>query len=116
MTLGGPRRLITTISNIKPRCRAKYFLTQFCALYYKRNRYTIQNDFESSLLPHGKLADGILDAYRKDDIIRKFITNTSAAEIDIDVKKVALEDMQTPRIRHAWIFTWSITRRGPQRD
>ena len=24
---------------------AKYFLTQFCALYYRRNRYTIQNDF-----------------------------------------------------------------------
>jgi len=42
------------------------------------------------------LADGILDAYRKDDIIRKFLTNTSAPEIDIDVKKVALEDMQTP--------------------
>jgi len=76
---------------------AKYFLTQFCALYYKRNRYTIQNDFSKALyFLDGKLADGILDAYRKDDIIRKFITNTSAAEIDIDVKKVALEDMQTP--------------------
>ncbi len=68
---------------------AKYFLTQFCALYYKRNRYTIQNDFSKALyFLDGKLADGILDAYRKDDIIRKFITNTSAAEIDIDVKKV----------------------------
>jgi type IV secretion system protein VirB5 len=76
---------------------AKYFLTQFCALYYKRNRYTIQNDFSKALyFLDGKLADGILDAYRKDDIIRKFITNTAAAEIDIDVKKVALEDMQTP--------------------
>src|SRR5882762_4319942 len=76
---------------------AKYFLTQFCALYYKRNRYTIQNDFSKALYClDGKLADGILDEYRKDDIIRKFITNTSAPEIDIDVKKVALEDMQTP--------------------
>jgi len=42
------------------------------------------------------LADGILYAYRKDDIIRKFLTNASAPEIDIDVKKVALEDMQAP--------------------
>ena len=76
---------------------AKYFLTQFCALYYKRNRYTIQNDFSKALyFLDGKLADGILDEYRKDDIIRKFITNTSAAEIDIEVKKVALEDMQSP--------------------
>src|ERR1041385_3658591 len=76
---------------------AKYFLSQFCSLYYRRNRYTIQNDFSKALyFLDGKLADGILDAYRKDDIIRKFLTNTAAPEIDVDVKKVALEDMQTP--------------------
>jgi len=75
---------------------AKYFLSQFCSLYYRRNRYTIQNDFSKALyFLDGKLADGILDAYRKDDIIKKFITNTSAPEIDIEVKKVALEDMQS---------------------
>ena len=28
---------------------AKYFLSQFCALYYRRNRYTIQNDFSKAL-------------------------------------------------------------------
>jgi len=76
---------------------AKYFLSQFCALYYRRNRYTIQDDFSKALyFLDGKLADGILDAYRKDDIIKKFLTNTSAPEIDVEVKKVALEDMQTP--------------------
>src|ERR1700683_694620 len=54
---------------------AKYFLSQFCALYYRRNRYTIQDDFSKSLyFLDGKLAGGILDAYRKDDIIKKFIT------------------------------------------
>ena len=76
---------------------AKYFLSQFCALYYRRNRYTIQNDFSKALyFLDGKLADGILDAYRKDDIIKKFLMNTSSAEVDVEVKKVALEDMQTP--------------------
>ena len=76
---------------------AKYFLSQFCALYYRRNRYTIQNDFSKAFyFLDGKLADGILDAYRKDDIIKKFLMNTSASEIDVEVKKVALEDMQTP--------------------
>jgi type IV secretory pathway TrbF-like protein len=76
---------------------AKYFLSQFCALYYRRNRYTIHNDFSKALyFLDGKLADGILDAYRKDDIIKKFLMNTSAPEIDVEVKKVALEDMQTP--------------------
>jgi type IV secretory pathway TrbF-like protein len=79
---------------------AKYFLSQFCNLYYRRNRYTIQDDFSKSLyFLDGKLANGILDAYREDDIIKKFITNTAAPEIDVDVKKVALEEMQTPPFR-----------------
>jgi type IV secretory pathway TrbF-like protein len=79
---------------------AKYFLSQFCGLYYRRNRYTIQDDFSKALyFLDGKLADGILDAYRKGDIMRKFLTNTSAPEIDVEVKKVALEEMQTPPFR-----------------
>src|SRR5436309_15853274 len=79
---------------------AKYFISQFCALYYRRNRYTIQDDLSKSLyFLDGKLADGILDAYRKDDIVKKFLTNTAAPEIDVDVKKVALEEMQTPPFR-----------------
>jgi type IV secretion system protein VirB5 len=79
---------------------AKYFLSQFTKLYYRRNRYTIQNDFAKSLyFLDGKLANGVLDAYHKDDLIRKFLTNTSAPEIDVDVKKVALEEMQNPPFR-----------------
>jgi len=76
---------------------AKYFLTRFCALYYRRNRYTIQDDFTKALyFLDGNLANGILDAYRKDDIIKKFLTNSSAPEIDVEVKKVALEDLTSP--------------------
>jgi type IV secretion system protein VirB5 len=79
---------------------AKYFLSQFSTLFYRKNRYTIQDDFSKALyFLDGKLADGILDAYRKDDIIKKFITNPAAPEIDIEVKKVSLEEMQTPPYR-----------------
>ncbi len=79
---------------------AKYFLSQFCSLFYRRNRYTIQDDFSKSLyFLDGKLANGILDEYRKTDIVRKFLTNTAAPEIDIEVKKVALEELQTPPFR-----------------
>ena len=79
---------------------AKYFISQFTRLYYRRNRHTIQDDFAKSLyFLDGKLVSGILDGYRKDDIIRKFLTNTSASEIDIDVKKVALEELDTPPYR-----------------
>jgi len=79
---------------------AKYFLSEFCSLYYRRNRYTIQDDFSKSLyFLDGKLANGIFDAYRKDDVIKKFITNTAAPEIDVDVQKVSLEGMQTSPFR-----------------
>ena len=45
----------------KPQDReAKYFLSQFCALYYRRNRHTLQDDFGKALyFLDGKLADGI---------------------------------------------------------
>src|SRR5205085_5609954 len=76
---------------------AKYFLSQFCRLYYRRNRYTIQDDFSRALyFLDGKLASAVLDTYRKDDIIKKFLSNTSLAEIDVEVKKVALEAMESP--------------------
>src|SRR5260221_4757006 len=79
---------------------AKYFLSQFCNLYYRRNRYTIQDDFSKSLyFLDGKLANGILDAYREDDIMKKFITNTAAPEIEVDVKEVALAEWRTPAFR-----------------
>jgi type IV secretory pathway TrbF-like protein len=79
---------------------AKYFLSQFCGLYYRRNRYTIQNDFSKALyFLDGKLADGIMDSYRKDDTLRKFLTNSSLPEIDIEVKKVALDQMQNAPFR-----------------
>ena len=79
---------------------AKYFLSEFTKLYYRRNRYTIQDDFAKSLyFLDGKLATGILDAYRKDDIVRKFLTNSAAPELDVEVKKVALEQLETPPFR-----------------
>src|SRR5579863_1254932 len=58
---------------------AKYFLSQFSTLFYRRNRYTIQDDFSKALyFLDGRLANGILDEYHKTDVVRKFITNTSA--------------------------------------
>src|ERR1700676_1463799 len=72
---GPPEALHYHNLEYKPQdAEAKYFLSQFCTLYYRRNRYTIQDDFSKSLyFLDGKLANGILDAYRKDDIIKKFI-------------------------------------------
>jgi type IV secretory pathway TrbF-like protein len=74
---------------------AKYFLSQFCELYYRRNRYTMNDDFSKSLyFLDGKLASDIIDAYKKNGVIKSFLTDPSQPEIDIEVKNVALEGMQ----------------------
>lgn len=78
----------------------RYFLTQFCTLYYRRNRYTIQDDFSKSLyFLDQSLANSVFDAYKKGDIIKALLTNSSAPEVDIDVKNVALEGLQKPPYR-----------------
>ena len=50
---------------------AKYFLTQFCELYYRRNRYTVNDDFTKSFyFLDGKLANDIMAAYKNERLLR----------------------------------------------
>ncbi len=73
---------------------AKYFLSEFCQLYFRRNRYTIHDDFTKSLyFLDGKVANDIMEQYRKDDTINSFLNNPSSPEVDVDVEKVALQPM-----------------------
>jgi type IV secretory pathway TrbF-like protein len=120
--LGRAEALNYSTFEYKPQdVEAKYFLSQFCMLYYRRNRYTIQDDFSKALyFLDGKLADGILDTYRKNGIIDKFLTNTSAPEIDVDVKNVALEGLQNPpyraRVDFAMVYYSSVDHSELKRD
>ena len=73
---------------------AKYFLSEFCRLYFRRNRYTIHDDFTKSLyFLDGKVANDVMEQYRKDDTMNSFLSNPSSPEVDVDVEKVALEPM-----------------------
>ena len=79
---------------------AKYFLSEFCQLYFRRNRYTIHDDFTKSLyFLDGKVANDIMEQYRKDDTINAFLNNPSSPEVDVDVQKVALQPMTSPPSR-----------------
>ena len=56
----------------------------------------MNDDFSKSLyFLDGKLASDIIDAYKKNGVIKSFLTDPSQPEIDIEVKNVALEGMQT---------------------
>lgn len=73
----------------------KYFLSEFCRLYYGRNRYTIRDNFRQALLfTDGQLASSIADAWKKDKIIDNYLQN-QPADIDIDVVKVSIEDLRS---------------------
>jgi len=76
---------------------AKYFLSEFCRLYYRRNRYTINDDFTKALyFLDGKLANDVMQQYKQAGTIDKFLTDPSAPEVDIDVQKVTLDPMEKP--------------------
>jgi type IV secretory pathway component VirB8 len=76
---------------------AKYFLSEFCRLYYRRNRYTINDDFTKAMyFLDGKLANDIMQQSKQAGTINKFLTNPSAPEVDIDVQDVTLGPIQKP--------------------
>jgi type IV secretory pathway component VirB8 len=76
---------------------AKYFLTQFCELFYRRNRYTINDDFTKALyFLDGNLASDTIANYKKNKIIESFLDNPSAPEVGIEVEQVALQPMDKP--------------------
>ncbi len=76
---------------------AKYFLTQFCQLFYRRNRYTLNDDFTKALyFLDGNLANDTIANYKKNKVIEGFLDNPSAPEVGIEVEQVALQPMDKP--------------------
>ncbi|HEV2418046.1 MAG TPA: VirB8/TrbF family protein [Terriglobia bacterium] len=96
--LGRAQALSYDSFTYKPEAKeAKYFLTQFCQLYYRRNRYTINDDFTKSLyFLDGKLANDIITTDKKNKVVETFLDNPSAPEVDIEVQQVAIEPMIKP--------------------
>lgn len=74
----------------------KYFLSDFCRLYYGRSRYTVRDNFKKSLLfMEAKLANSVAEAYRKNHTVEGYLQDSSASDIDIDVGKVSIEDLRS---------------------
>jgi type IV secretory pathway TrbF-like protein len=74
----------------------KYFLSDFCRLYYGRNRYTMRDNFKKSLLiMEAQLANSVAEAYRKNHTVEGYLQDPSAPDIDIEVGKVSIEDLRS---------------------
>ena len=75
----------------------KYFLSQFCLLHYGKNRATLKDSFSRSLyFIEGTLANTILDSFKKSKINETYLSDSSLPEIDIEIKNVVLEEIQSP--------------------
>jgi type IV secretion system protein VirB5 len=74
----------------------KYFLSEFCRVYYSRNRFTIRDNFAHALLfMDSPLQGNVSEAWTKQKIINNFLENQQS-EIEINVLKVSIEDLRTP--------------------
>ena len=74
----------------------KYFLSEFCRVYYGRNRYTIRDNFKQSLMfMEAQLANSVAEAYRKNKTIDNYLQDPTASDIDIEVAKVSIEDLRS---------------------
>jgi len=73
----------------------KYFLTRFCQLFYRRNRSTINDDFTQAMyFLDGKLADDLMQQFKRGNVIKSFLADNLAPETDIDVQQVIVEPME----------------------
>lgn len=74
----------------------KYFLSEFCRVYYGRNRYTIRDNFKQSLMfMEAQLANSVAEVYRKNKTIDNYLQDPTASDIDIEVAKVSIEDLRS---------------------
>jgi type IV secretion system protein VirB5 len=83
----------------------KYFLSDFCRVYYGRNRQMIRDNFKQSLMfMEAQLANNVAEAYRKNKTIENYLQDTSVPDIDIEVQRVSIEDLRSAPYKAAVDF------------
>jgi type IV secretion system protein VirB5 len=74
---------------------SKYYLARWTALYYGRNRSTLQRDFAESLdFFTDSLSNSTLAEVHKSKTLDSFLLDPSQPNVDIEIKAVVLEDLR----------------------
>jgi type IV secretion system protein VirB5 len=77
----------------------KYFLSDFVERHYSRLRATVRDNYARSLyFLDGRLADAVIEANKKANVIERFLADGSD-EVEVTVKNVVIEDLRTPPYR-----------------
>jgi hypothetical protein len=79
---------------------SKYYLARWASLYYGRNHATLQRDFAESLdFFSNDLQSATLARVNKAKTLETFLLDPSAANADVEIKSVVLEDLRQPPYR-----------------
>jgi type IV secretory pathway TrbF-like protein len=77
----------------------KYFLAEFCRLYYSRNRQSLAANFRKALAYLSPtLAESLLAAWEKQKVIPDYLRGT-LGDIDVDIGGVAITDLRQQPIQ-----------------
>lgn len=72
----------------------KYFLSDFCRLYYSRNKLTIRDNFPKSVLfMDQQLGSSVVEAWTRDHTIENYFQN-SQYDQDVEIQRVSIEDLR----------------------
>jgi type IV secretion system protein VirB5 len=79
---------------------SKYYLARWAQLYYGRNHATLQRDFSESLnFFSNELQSAMLARVNKTKALDNFLLDPSAANVDIEIKAVVLDDTRQAPFR-----------------
>ncbi|HET6844852.1 MAG TPA: VirB8/TrbF family protein [Candidatus Angelobacter sp.] len=72
----------------------KYFLGNFCRLYYSRNKFTLRDNFRQSLLfLETPLADSTLSAWSKNQVINNYLGSSDPIQ-EVKINRIDIEDLR----------------------
>ena len=88
----------------------KYYLSHWAEMYFSRNRFTVERDQTHALyFLNGDVQRAVIEQERKDNVIGRYLADSSLPFVDIEVKNVILDDLrQSPyaaRIEFEKVFT-----------
>jgi len=76
--------------------------TRWAELYFSRNRFTIERDQTQSLyFLNSDVQRAVIDQERKDNSIQNYIKDSTLPYVDVEIKNVILDDLDSLRIRRA---------------
>src|SRR5260370_6920590 len=74
----------------------KYFLSQFCRLYYGRNRYTIRDNFSKSVLfLDQQLGNSVVQAWNSNHTIDGYMQAQEQYDQEVQINRVSIEDLRS---------------------